>query len=79
MVGTLIGQNYNNVTFLLFAELQGLELNVKEQALLHLTETPLFNPETCAYVVCAGIFNALNSCSEMNILSDPESIRARAV
>ena len=30
-----------------------LELSVKLQALL--TETPLFNPETCGNVVCAGI------------------------
>ena len=42
-----------------------LELSVKEQALLHLAEIPLFNTETCANVVCAGIFNALNSRSEM--------------
>ena len=48
-----------------------LELSVKEQILLHLAETPLFNPKSN--------FNALNSRSEMNVPSDPESIRALAV
>ena len=56
-----------------------LELNTKEQALLHLAEKPLFNPEICAEGVCGGIFKALNNRSEINVPSDPESIRARAV
>ena len=56
-----------------------LELNTKEQVLLHLAETALFSPEICAEVVWARIFNALNNLSEMKVPSDPESIRALAV
>ena len=40
-----------------------LELNTKQQVLLHLAETPLFSPEVCAKIVWAGVFNAFNKLS----------------
>ena len=45
--------------------MQNLELNTKEQPLLHLAEPPLFNPEICAKVVCDRIFKPLNNRFEM--------------
>ena len=36
---------------------------------------PLFNPESSAEIFCAGIPNSLNNRSEMNVPSEPESVR----
>ena len=52
------------------------ELNTKEQIILHLAETPLFSPEICTEVVCAGILNALNNKIKTSFRYNCGNIRA---